>query len=80
MGPKAKARLGLLAIIGGGYLLANGAVFAILAMPLQGANSTEELIGRVFGLTLILAIGITLLYYGLKYRRRAKIEMASQGS
>lgn len=80
MSPKAKARLGLIAIIVGGYMLANGAVFAVLALPFQGSGPLESMAARVFAVTLVLAIGITLLYYGTKYRRKAKSEIASQGS
>jgi len=80
MGPKAKGRLALAGIIVGGYLLVNGATFAVLALPSMGPGPLDSMLSRVFAVTLLLAIGLIILYYGIKYRRRSKAEIASTGS
>jgi len=80
MSPKTKGRLGLIAIIVGGYMLLNVILFGALALPLQISDSPESTAAPVFAVAIVLAMGVSLVYYGNKYRKKAKTETASQGS
>lgn len=80
MSPKTKGGLGIIAIIVGEYKLLNVILFGALALPPKISDSPESTAARVFAVTIVLAIGVTLVYCGNQYRKKAKTETASQGS